>query len=158
MGSKVICVFVTLLSGSLFVAGPLRAATPTSGEIKANLMCLCDCSMTVDACEGAMACESAAGLATEINSEIEEGRTKDEILQVFVSKYGETILAAPTKSGFNLTAWILPFAALLAAGVGVVALLFGWVAASPARSTPNSPVENDATYDRALNRYLEILD
>ncbi len=36
-----------------------------------------------------------------------------------MDEFGEEVLAAPTKSGFNLVAWLLPLAGLLAAIVGV---------------------------------------
>src|SRR5438105_15551693 len=65
------------------------------------------------------------------------------ILQAFVDRYGPTILAAPTMSGFNLTAWITPFAVLLAAFASAVLVIRGWkrrplraVAGSPQNATP----------------------
>ena len=36
-----------------------------------------------------------------------------------VQNYGEQLLAAPTKKGFNLTAWVTPFLAFFA-GAGLV--------------------------------------
>src|SRR5205814_8572672 len=48
------------------------------------------------------------------------------ILQSFVDRYGPTILAAPTMSGFNLTAWITPFAVLLAAFASAVLVVHSW--------------------------------
>ena len=40
--------------------------------------------------------------------------------------YGETLLAAPTKKGFNLTAWVTPFLAILVGGCLVVLTLIRW--------------------------------
>ena len=37
------------------------------------------------------------------------------------------MLSAPTKNGFNLTAWVIPFGALMIGGVGLRRLLNGWV-------------------------------
>ena len=45
------------------------------------------------------------------------GKSKPEVLQAMVAQYGERILAAPTKEGFNLTAWIIPFVMLVAGGL-----------------------------------------
>ena len=43
---------------------------------------------------------------------LEQGRSKEEILDFFVSRYGEDVLAAPPKSGFNILVWIVPVLAL----------------------------------------------
>ena len=50
---------------------------------------------------------------------IETGQSKEDIIQYFVSTKGERILAAPTKKGFNLTAWILPFLAIILGAGGI---------------------------------------
>ncbi len=44
------------------------------------------------------------------------------IQQSFVQKNGPTVLAAPTGTGFDRTAWIMPFVALFA-GFGIVILV-----------------------------------
>jgi len=54
---------------------------------------------------------------------IKKGQNRDEIIQHFVRTYGERILAAPTRKGFNLTAWILPFLAILLAAGGIYVFL-----------------------------------
>ena len=54
------------------------------------------------------------------------------ILQAFVQKYGAAILAAPTTTGFNRVAWIMPFL-VLAAGFGLaVTLVRNWRSEAPA--------------------------
>lgn len=52
---------------------------------------------------------------------IDSGKTEDQILNVFVSQYGQTVLAAPPKKGFNLTAWLIPFGGFLA-GAGILSI------------------------------------
>ncbi len=96
---------------------PASGFSVTASEITRGLACTCGCNMVVAACEGSMECGAAAQITRQVEQMVEEGRTKQEILQYFVNKYGETILAAPTKEGFNFLAWILPFMAL-ALGVG----------------------------------------
>ena len=58
-----------------------------------------------------------------VQERIAAGDTKSEIKDKLVAEFGESVLAAPPSEGFNLLAWVLPFAAL---GVGVV--LVGLVA------------------------------
>ena len=43
---------------------------------------------------------------------LEQGRSKEEILDFFVSRYGEDVLGAPPKSGFNILIWVVPVLAL----------------------------------------------
>jgi cytochrome c-type biogenesis protein CcmH len=51
----------------------------------------------------------------ELQTMISNGQADEAITQAFVLKYGNTILAAPTKTGFNLVAWVVPFVVLGAA-------------------------------------------
>ncbi|MBI2950682.1 cytochrome c-type biogenesis protein CcmH, partial [bacterium] len=74
-------------------------------------------------------------------------------------EYGEVVLAAPTKKGFNLTAWILPFVAILA-GAGIVrAVVKRWTrpGAQPAHE-PASEAEGDVEYRARVERELKDLD
>jgi len=48
----------------------------------------------------------------ELGKLVDQGLTDEQIIAHFVDKYGTPVLAAPPASGFNLTAWIMPFAAL----------------------------------------------
>lgn len=76
----------------------------------------CTTSMTADYCQ----LRSAFDMRDEIWTMIKQGMTKDEIVNKLVDKYGERILASPTKSGFNLISWILP-----GAGIGLGGLAIG---------------------------------
>jgi cytochrome c-type biogenesis protein CcmH/NrfF len=58
-----------------------------------------------------------------IRARIAAGDTKSEIKDQLVAQFGESVLAAPPKSGFNLLAWALPLAgAAVAAGLLALAL------------------------------------
>jgi cytochrome c-type biogenesis protein CcmH len=48
----------------------------------------------------------------ELGKHIDQGKSDEEIVSYFIEKYGSTVLSAPPASGFNLTAWIMPFVAL----------------------------------------------
>jgi cytochrome c-type biogenesis protein CcmH len=58
---------------------------------------------------------------------LDSGLTIEQIIKMQVDEYGETVLSAPTKFGFNLTAWVTPFVALIAGGFGVRKVLLAWV-------------------------------
>jgi cytochrome c-type biogenesis protein CcmH/NrfF len=40
---------------------------------------------------------------------MDRGDNDDLVLQGFVQEYGPTVIAAPTSTGFNRVAWIMPF-------------------------------------------------
>jgi cytochrome c-type biogenesis protein CcmH/NrfF len=50
----------------------------------------------------------------------------DLILQGFVQEYGPTVIAAPTATGFNRVAWIMPFVALAFGITFVVYVVRSW--------------------------------
>jgi cytochrome c-type biogenesis protein CcmH len=54
---------------------------------------------------------------------IAEGRDKDEIKDVLVSEYGDEVLATPSSSGFDLSAWIVPSLGLCGAVVALAVAL-----------------------------------
>ncbi|MFQ5676247.1 MAG: cytochrome c-type biogenesis protein CcmH [bacterium] len=133
----------------------------TIGEIKNSLVCLCDCNMTVEACQGSMACDSAEKLTAEAQQYIDQGMEKQAVLATFIKKYGEHILAAPTKKGFNLTAWILPFAAIILAGYGIIKVVRRWVRQPQIQAVNVNPQVDDAEkspYEEKLDEVLRYLD
>jgi cytochrome c-type biogenesis protein CcmH len=56
------------------------------------------------------------------------------ILAGFVAKYGPTVLSAPTTTGFNRVAWIMPVVIFFAGLAGVILVVRSWK-----RSTPKIP-------------------
>ena len=59
--------------------------------------------------------EAAEQIRREVRAMVAEGKSRNEILDYYVAKYGERILAAPRAKGFNSLAYILPWAALMVA-------------------------------------------
>jgi len=154
-----------MLALFLWNINTLLAATPqtTASEIKKSLVCSCDCSMTVEVCEGSMACETAEKLALEAQQLADRGWEHKAVLSAFVDKYGERILAAPTKTGFNLTAWLLPFAVIFLSGFGIVVALRRWVGRQ--QSVPinteqpsNSGPDEKSPYEEQLDQALRLID
>jgi cytochrome c-type biogenesis protein CcmH len=70
----------------------------------------------------------------ELSAAITSGATDEQILSSFAAKYGATVLAAPTTHGFDLVAWIAPFAVFVAAFLGTVLLVRHW--SSGAKTMP----------------------
>lgn len=110
---------VLLIIFTVFFMPAIKAFALTSGEITKGFTCTCGCNMLVSACEGSMQCTPAKEITDQVAQMIETGQSKEEIIQYFVNTKGEKILAAPTKKGFNLTAWILPFLAIILGAAGI---------------------------------------
>lgn len=126
-------------------------------DIEKSLACQCECAMTVEACQGAMPCSSAEAISEEIKLLVAQGNDKDTTLKVLVAKYGEKILSAPTKKGFNLTAWIIPFLALLWGAYLVQLVVRRWVQAKQGADSAEEKAkgELDARYKSTLEKELK---
>lgn len=147
---------VLVLNAFLFA----QAATSLS-DIKTSLICTCECNMTVAACEGSMSCGTSAKLTREAKELMKKGLSKAQILDVFVARYGEQVLSAPTKEGFNLIAWILPFITLIVVGLGIIVLLRRWTNRSESksvRSGGDTSATGDTKYEKQLDDILHKLD
>jgi cytochrome c-type biogenesis protein CcmH len=121
---KFILIFLFILAVQNF--WPSLAFPATVGDVTDELTCTCGCNMVVSACEGAMECSAAGQIKEQVRNRLDKGESKGQILKYFVGAYGEKILSAPTKKGFNLTAWIMPFFALLMGGGAIYLLLLKW--------------------------------
>ncbi len=97
-----------------------------SEELEAEIICPCDCGKVLYTCQ----CGTAHELRGTIKGMLEEGKNRKEILAWFEDTYGEVVLAAPKAEGFNLVAWILPFAAVGLAGSLLCLILWRWSSGS----------------------------
>ena len=101
-------------------------------DLENALMCKCDdkCGKVLMNCT----CSTAAKTRKKFTKMLESGITVEQIIQQQVAKHGETVLSAPTKAGFNLTAWVMPFGALLVGGMGLRRLLNTWTTGNKSRA------------------------
>ncbi|PYS95599.1 MAG: hypothetical protein DMF50_08060 [Acidobacteria bacterium] len=114
---------------------PSRAADLTpQRQVEGRLMCYCGCAdLTVRLCT----CGTADGIRGEITRRLATGETPDQVVAAFVAQYGEQIRSAPSTSGFDLVAWVTPFAVLVAAGSALLFTLRRWEARG-ARPAPSA--------------------
>jgi cytochrome c-type biogenesis protein CcmH len=88
--------------------------------LERQIRCQCGCTLDVYICRTTdFSCQVSPAMHRDIISLVEGGYSAQEIIDAFVQTYGERALMAPTREGFNLTAYWMPFAAL---GAGAVAL------------------------------------
>lgn len=90
-----------------------------------RLMCTCGCAQLLGECNHVGCTESTQELS-ELRTDIAAGMSDQQIFNAFAAKYGMTVLAAPPKRGFDLVAWIAPFAVFLAALLGTILLIRHW--------------------------------
>ena len=86
------------------------------GKLGHQMMCVCGCGQILLECNH-VGCKYSDTMRAELMAGVERGESDDLTLQGFVQKYGTTVLAAPTQTGFNRLAWIMPYLAL---GLGLI--------------------------------------
>ncbi len=121
-------IFGVVLVVLIFTAAPVQAGPEllSVSDISDELVCQCGCTMILSNCSH-QECGSREAMTAFIVREMERGQSGPRIIQTFVRQYGEQVLSSPTKRGFNLIAWILPFAVILAGGAIIYAALKKWV-------------------------------
>ena len=94
-------------------------------DLDHRLMCTCGCAQILGECNH-VGCTQSAQELSELRGDIAAGMSDEQILSAFVAKYGATVLAAPPAHGFDLVAWIAPFAVFAAALAGTILLIRRW--------------------------------
>jgi cytochrome c-type biogenesis protein CcmH/NrfF len=90
---------------------------------------------------------------------IDGGHTADEILDAFTTVYGEQVLMAPKKTGFNWAGYFMPFVALATGAAGLTLLLKRWTArAASVAAVTTLPVAAGATDDELARLAAAVRD
>lgn len=136
-----------LLAAVLF--SPVITQAATDAEIRAvseQLVCYCGCSgLTVAACS----CGTADQIRARISGQLDEGQSTDQVVQIWVNERGEQVLANPTREGFNIVGWVMPFVVLILALATLTLILIRRRDPLPAGSGGSMLPELDqATLDR----------
>jgi len=133
---------------------PLPAQGITDDDVNAiarQLYCpVCD-NVPLDVC-GTQAC---ADWREEIRTQLEQGRTPQEIKTYFVERYGRRVLAVPERRGVDLLLWVLPVAGV-AAGAVVLAVVLRRMA--PGALTAEAVPDSLPAYDDLDPEYVARLE
>jgi cytochrome c-type biogenesis protein CcmH/NrfF len=113
-----LCVAVSALMG----AGD---ATARFNDLGHRMMCVCGCSQILLECNH-VGCQYSDRMRGELLVSLDRGDNDDLTLQSFVQKYGPTVIAAPTASGFNRVAWIMPYLVLVLGLAAVTFIVRAW--------------------------------
>ncbi len=100
-------------------------------------------------CQGESVADSPSTISQQmravIRQQLQQGQSEQQIIQYFVSRYGNNILWSPPKQGFTILAWVIPIAILLCGALLLVLVMRGWLAG--ARTMKPSEEDEDATLE-----------
>ena len=91
-------------------------------DVASQLKCL--------VCQGESVAGSPATLSQQmrgiIRQQLQSGKSEQEVILYFVSRYGDRILLSPPWQGFTLLAWLVPIALLLCGALILFFFLRNW--------------------------------
>lgn len=98
--------------------------TAKSGKVLENETKRVSSLLRCPVCQGLSIYDSPAPMAVNMRKQVEallaKGYSQDQVVRYFESSYGEFVRLEPKGEGLNLLVWILPVAALLFGGYGVL--------------------------------------
>lgn len=138
--------YVVLIAGFTFLFGN-TAQEKLVIDIERSLMAPCCWSGTVYD-------HGHSQMEKEIQTMVESGQPKNEIMDHYVKQYGERILAIPVAQGFNVMAWIAPIF------IGIAGLIFlGLYLRSPKESTLSlTKTDENIPFSDVIEKELKDLD
>src|SRR5512147_1815897 len=158
---KLILFLLTLLA-SFFVVSVVYAqdggpGTPTDNDVNRvakQLYCPVCPNTPLDVCE-TKACED---WRAQIRDQLSKGWTDQQIIDYFVTQYGERVLAEPQRKGFTSLVWFLPLIVVLV-GIGIVyEILRNWRKQKPvpANITPRPQIPDEIL--KKIEREIQEMD
>ncbi len=131
-----------------------EALQKTARELYERIMC--------PICPGQTIAQSNSGTSIQMRDlvlkKLRQGETKEEILQYFVSRYGERIMTKPNKKGLNLMLWFLPFIFIALAAIVIYLLIRRWLKRVPVKTVPHFEEAHLAEYEERLEKELKEFD
>jgi cytochrome c-type biogenesis protein CcmH len=131
------------------VAGAAEPRT-TLPDVEDEVMCV-QCKTPLNLSTAAVADRERAF----IRREIARGRTKEQIKDSLVDRFGPAVLAVPEDEGFGLTAYVVPIVVIVLALAGVLVAARRWRRSAP---RPAAAPELDAADAQRLERELARYD
>jgi cytochrome c-type biogenesis protein CcmH len=131
MRALVAALLALALLAPVAAAAEPRASLP---DIEDEVMCL-ECGTALN-----VSVSDVADQEREFIAElIAQGKTKQQIKDALVAEYGPRVLAEPADDGFDLTAWLVPVLAALAALALVLVTARRWRRARPGEAAVDGP-------------------
>ena len=132
------------------VAGAQPPARPVSDAVAYQIASELRCVVCQNLSVADSPSEMAAQMRAIVRERLAAGDSPEQVREYFVERYGEWILLAPRRRGFNLVVWGFPIVAVVVGLVVVGALLRRWT-----RRPVATPVGVDAAMSERIRRELE---
>ena len=92
-----------------------------------RIHCQCGCTLDIYTCRTTdFTCPVSPAMHKDVMGLVAGGYSADEIIRAFQGAYGDKVLMAPPRVGFNWAGYVTPFVALGAGGVIVATLISRW--------------------------------
>jgi cytochrome c-type biogenesis protein CcmH len=121
-----------------------------AAEIESELKCPVCRSQSVRTSRSFM----AEDMSRQVRRMVAEGKSKEEVREYFVARYGDYIVLAPRKEGFGWAVWLLPFGLVLGGAATIFALTRRWKSRPPP-GPPAAAESADSPWMKELERELE---
>lgn len=104
-------------------AGATPLLTPQQrDDLEHRIKCQCGCTLDIYTCRTTdFTCQVSPAMHRDVLRMVDGGHSADEILEAFVTTYGEVALTVPKKEGFNWAGYLAPGIAM---ATGAVVLTF----------------------------------
>ena len=137
--------------GHLSLAPAKPKPRASQADLEGEIMCPV-CNTTLDQSDSPIARRMKADIASRIAA----GQSKQQIKDELVAQFGTKVLAAPPAKGFNLLAWLLPFAALFGGALVLGLLAWRWSRnREPSAPAPRLSPALERRVDEELARFDE---
>lgn len=157
--SLLLCIAVIAIVGSiwsymLITAPPQGTLDQRVHDVASQLKCL--------VCQGESVADSPATLSQQmralIRQQLQSGKSEQEVIQYFVSRYGDRILWSPPWQGFTLLAWFVPIGLLLAGVLLLFFILRNWQTQANIKTREHGAVEPEEIDAGELAQYRQELE
>jgi cytochrome c-type biogenesis protein CcmH len=124
-------------------------------DLEHHIHCQCGCNLDIYTCRTTdFTCPVSPSMHVDVMGLVGGGYGAQEILAAFRTVYGERVLMAPAKEGFNWLGYLTPFVTLGAGSVLVFALLKHW---SRPEEQPHIPEDTVHATPDELARLREVM-
>ena len=130
----------------------VSAQSQRAKEVGMHIKCLCKgCDMSAGGCAhpgGAFSgpCDTAIAELKEIDQQLAQGQTEQQIIEAFIAKYGTIAYVEPPKHGFGLLAWLMPLIYTIVGLAIAVFVVKRWSSRQPAL-TPAALLRSGASQE-----------
>ena len=121
------CLHAAVLAAAVIILAGAGDDSARFKDLGHRMMCVCGCNQILLECNH-VGCTYSDKMRDELQASLDKGANNNDdlILQGFVQEYGPTVIAAPTTTGFNRVAWIMPFVALALGIAFVIFVVRSW--------------------------------